>query len=102
MTGLATYARGRVGVRVLTGQHVVQLATNGKGEVVGVQVEGKGGKHTAVRARKAVVFGSGGFTQDPRKALNYLRGPIFGGCAVPTNTGDFVDIGLALGAGSAT
>jgi succinate dehydrogenase/fumarate reductase flavoprotein subunit len=77
---------------------VVGVFTNSGGEVVGVQVEGKGGKHTAIRARKAVVFGSGGFTQDPTKSLNYLRGPIFGGCGVPTNTGDFVDIGLALGA----
>ena len=50
-----------------------------------------------MRARKAVIFGSGGFTQDPVKSLAYLRGPIFGGCGVPTNTGDLVDIGLALG-----
>lgn len=96
MTGLATYAR-RAGVRVLTGQHVVQLATNGKGEVVGVQVQTSEGERL-YRAKRAVVFGTGGFTQDRSKVMNYLRGPIFGGCAVPTNTGDFIDMATQLGA----
>lgn len=96
MTGLATFARRR-GVRVLTGQHVVQIATNGKGEVVGVQaLTGRGER--LYRARRAVVFGTGGFTQDRSKVMNYLQGPIFGGCAVPTNTGDFIDMATQLGA----
>ncbi|HEY7034077.1 MAG TPA: FAD-binding protein [Thermomicrobiales bacterium] len=84
-------------VPVLTEHRVVGVFQNGQGEVVGVQVENNG-TQLAIRAKKAVVFGSGGFTQDPIKALNYLRGPVFGGCGVPTCTGDFVDIGLALGA----
>ena len=45
-----------------------------------------------------VVFGRGGFTQDATKSFNFLRGPIFAGCGVPTCTGDFVEIGIALGA----
>lgn len=85
------------GVPVLTEHRVVGAFLNRAGQVVGVQAE-SGGALVAIRARKAVVFGSGGFTQDPIKSLNYLRGPIFAGCGVPTNTGDFVDIGLALGA----
>jgi hypothetical protein len=85
------------GVPVLFKQRVVGVFRNSAGQVVGVQVE-SGNKMLAIRARKAVIFGSGGFTQDPQKALNFLRGPIFGGCGVPTNTGDFVDIGIALGA----
>jgi 3-oxosteroid 1-dehydrogenase len=96
MTGLATYARAR-GVRVLTGQHVVQIATNEKGEVVGVQAQTPDGDRM-YRARRGVVFGTGGFTQDRSKVMNYLRGPIFGGCAVPTNTGDFIDMATQLGA----
>ncbi|ADB49939.1 FAD-dependent oxidoreductase [Conexibacter woesei] len=96
MSGLATFAR-KQGVRVLTGQHVVQIATNEKGEVVGVQAQTPQGERL-YRARKAVVFGSGGFTQDRSKVMNYLRGPIFGGCAVPTNTGDFIDMASQLGA----
>jgi succinate dehydrogenase/fumarate reductase flavoprotein subunit len=45
-----------------------------------------------------VIFGSGGFTHNTEFVRNFLRGPIFGGCAVPTNTGDIIDIAGALGA----
>jgi hypothetical protein len=83
-------------VPILYNARVVAVYQNSAGQVVGVQaISGK--KTVAVRARKAVIFGSGGFTQDPTKSLAYLRGPIFGGCGVPTNTGDLVDIGIALG-----
>lgn len=85
------------GVPLLTQHRVVGIFQNGAGQVVGVQVDNKG-TQLAIRAKKAVIFGSGGFTQDPVKSLNYLRGPVFAGCGVPTCTGDFVDIGLALGA----
>jgi succinate dehydrogenase/fumarate reductase flavoprotein subunit len=85
------------GVPVLYNHRVVGVFRNSNGQVVGVQVA-VGSKTLAIRAKKAVIFGSGGFTQDPSKALNFLRGPIWGGCGVPTNTGDFVDIGIALGA----
>lgn len=83
-------------VPILYNQRVVGVFLNSASQVVGVQVEA-GSKMTAIRAKQAVIFGSGGFTQDPIKSVNYLRGPIFGGCGVPTNTGDLVDIGLALG-----
>jgi succinate dehydrogenase/fumarate reductase flavoprotein subunit len=59
--------------------------------------EAQGGR-VAVRANKAVIFGSGGFTHNPAMRVNFLRGPIFGGCAVPTNEGDFVNIGSQVGA----
>jgi 3-oxosteroid 1-dehydrogenase len=85
------------GVELLTSHRVVGVFQNGDGAVVGVQVDNND-THLAIRAKKAVVFGTGGFTQDQVKSLNYLRGPIFAGCGVPTCTGDFVDIGLALGA----
>jgi 3-oxosteroid 1-dehydrogenase len=84
-------------IPVLTEHRVVGVFQNRDGAVVGVQVENNG-TQLAIRAKKGVVFGSGGFTQDPIKTLNYLRGPVFAGCGVPTCTGDFVDIGLALGA----
>jgi succinate dehydrogenase/fumarate reductase flavoprotein subunit len=84
-------------IPILTQHRVVGVFQNSDGAVVGVQVENKG-TQLAIRAKKAVIFGSGGFTQDSTKALNYLRGPVFGGCGVPTCTGDFLDIGLALGA----
>jgi succinate dehydrogenase/fumarate reductase flavoprotein subunit len=85
------------GVPLLTEHRVVGVFQNRDGAVVGVRVDNNG-TTLAIRARKAVIFGTGGFTQDATKSLNYLRGPIFAGCGVPTCTGDFVDIGLALGA----
>jgi 3-oxosteroid 1-dehydrogenase len=93
-----------VGIPLQTGHRVVSLVQNDQGEVIGIEAvigaEAESGQseRLAVRARKAVVFGSGGFTHNPEMRVNYLRGPIFGGCAVPTNEGDFVNIGIAAGA----
>jgi 3-oxosteroid 1-dehydrogenase len=79
-------------------QHAVTKAyRNSAGQVIGVGVNAQG-KTLAIRARKAVVFGSGGFTANREMAQNFLRGPIFGGCGVPTNTGDLVPIAAGLGA----
>jgi succinate dehydrogenase/fumarate reductase flavoprotein subunit len=85
------------GVETLLEHRVVGVYQNAGGDVVGVRVETADGELN-VRAWKAIVFGTGGFTADPIKSLNYLRGPVFGGCGVPTCTGDFVDIGISLGA----
>lgn len=87
----------RKGVTLLLNHAVQEVVTNEDREVVGVGVEHKGRKHL-FRARKGVIFGSGGFSQNSKMALNYLRGPIFGGCAVPSNTGDFVYIATEVGA----
>jgi 3-oxosteroid 1-dehydrogenase len=84
------------GVPILVSHQATGLYLNNRREVVGVQAESPDGP-VAVRANRGVVFGTGGFTQDPFKSLNYLRGPIFAGCGVAANTGDFIDIGLALG-----
>jgi len=84
-------------VPLLLSHRVIGLYLNGNKEVVGVQVETPDGE-VAIRANKGVVFGTGGFTQDPVKDLAFLRGPIFAGCGAPTNTGDFLNIGIAAGA----
>ena len=51
-----------------------------------------------IRARRGVVFASGGYTHNPDLVLNFQPGPVFGGCAVPTNEGDFVALSESLGA----
>lgn len=84
-------------ISMRTGHQVTAVHQNSRGEVIGVTAATDTGD-VLVRARQGVIFGTGGFTQDPKKALNYLRGPIFGGCGVPTNTGDFIDIATAAGA----
>ena len=78
-------------VPLLTGHRVERLIVNGNGEVVGVEAtRSDTGETLAVRARKAVHFGSGGFAHNEELRLSFLRGPAYGGCAVPTNRGDFL------------
>lgn len=97
---------------MLTGQRVDHVVQNQDGEIVGVEVNSPvstsdagngatpvtGAAPTSVRAKKAVIFGSGGFTHNPWMVLHYQRGPMHGGCAVITNEGDFVRIGGGVGA----
>jgi succinate dehydrogenase/fumarate reductase flavoprotein subunit len=82
-------------IPVLMEHRVERLVLNGKGEVVGVEAR-NGTQTVSVRARKGVIFGTGGFTSNPEMCLQYLRGPIFGGCTVPTGEGDFVKIASAV------
>jgi 3-oxosteroid 1-dehydrogenase len=84
-------------IQVLTSHRAQQIFLNAQGQVVGVQALANGAT-VNVRANKAVVFGSGGFTHNPELVLNFHRGPLFGGCAVPTCTGDFVNMAQAVGA----
>src|SRR5207249_7166126 len=66
--------------------------------VVGLEATIPQGERVAIRAHKAVIFGSGDFSQNRELRYNFLRGPIFGGSAVASNQGDFVLIGTAAGA----
>jgi 3-oxosteroid 1-dehydrogenase len=51
-----------------------------------------------IRARKAVIFATGGFTHNKELRQNFLNVPVYGGCAANTNEGDFVAIASAVGA----
>lgn len=86
------------GIPILTRHRVARLVTSNAGEIVGVEATLRDGTTVAVRARRGVVFASGGFTHNPDYRQNFLRGPTFGGCAVPSNEGDFIRIAAAVGA----
>lgn len=86
-----------LGATVRLGHRVVDVLANGAGAVVGVEARA-GHRTVLVRARRAVVFGSGGFAHNPDLADRYLRGHIYGGCAAAHSRGDFVQIGVRLGA----
>ncbi len=90
------------GIEILLNTGVTQVISNGRGRIIGVEAKTADGGSVAVRARQSVVFASGGFSQDPDLRRSFLRGPIFGGCAVPTNQGDLVGIAGELGAKLAT
>jgi 3-oxosteroid 1-dehydrogenase len=85
-------------IPLMTNHRVVDILRNKSGEVVGLEAETGDKKSVRLRAKKAVVFGCGGFTHNPELMLHFQRGPHFGGCAAPGNTGDFVYMAGAIGA----
>jgi succinate dehydrogenase/fumarate reductase flavoprotein subunit len=88
----------RDGVEVRKNHRVQRVVVNNAGRVVGVEADRSGGKSVRLRAKKAVIFATGGFTHDKEMRKNYLSAPVLGGCAALTNEGDFVHIGSAVGA----
>jgi predicted oxidoreductase len=93
-----TAVADRDGVEVRTNHRVQRVVVNEAGRVVGVEADTTGGRTVRLKARKAVIFATGGFTHDAEMRRNYLSAPVLGGCAAPTNEGDFVHIGSAVGA----
>jgi succinate dehydrogenase/fumarate reductase flavoprotein subunit len=86
-----------VGVQRLTGHRVTGAVVDGGGAVIGVEAQ-TDGRQVRVRARRGVIFGSGGFAYNRELLNRHHIAPVYGGCGVATNTGDFVDIAAALGA----
>jgi hypothetical protein len=91
-------AARREGVEIRTGHRVQRLILDNAGRVIGVDADTAAGKTVRIKARKAVIFASGGFTHDATMRQNFLAAPVFSGCAAQTNEGDFVLIGSAVGA----
>ncbi|MFV0315863.1 MAG: FAD-dependent oxidoreductase [Microthrixaceae bacterium] len=85
------------GTKVLTNHEAKHVVRNPDGSVIGVEVR-VGHRTVLIGATKGIVFASGGFLHDERMSLDYLRGPILGGAAASSATGDFVRIGIECGA----
>jgi 3-oxosteroid 1-dehydrogenase len=85
-------------VPVRTRHRVRGLVADPAGAVTGVVAERRDGASLRIGARGGVVFASGGFTHNPDLRRNFLKGPVFGGCATPGSEGDFIPIAGALGA----
>ncbi len=92
-----TAAARRDGIPIKTSHRVTQLIRNAAGAVIGVEATQANGSTTRLRARKAVVFASGGFTHDKTLRRDHLGGAIVGGCAANSNEGDFLRIASPLG-----
>ena len=84
------------GVSILREHRVDGVYANAAGEIVGVHALCDG-RAVRVRARKAVVFATGGFPHSARYAREYLNGMYVGGCAARTSEGDIIPIAKALG-----
>jgi hypothetical protein len=82
-------------VPMLTEHRVTRLAVEG-GRVIGVEAE-NGGRTLRFRARKGVIFGTGGFAHNVEYIQLYQKF-IYGACANPLSKGDFLRIGAMAGA----
>lgn len=87
----------KLGVDIQTHSRVMHPLKNDDGEVVGLEVR-VDRRTELIGARQAVIFATGGFLHNPRMAHEYLRGPVMGGAAAEGSQGDFVNIGIELGA----
>lgn len=85
------------GIHIYTGHEASAILRDETGAVIGVNTRMDGGDHKFI-AKKGVIFGSGGYSHNPDMMLSFQRGPHFGGCSVPTNTGDFIRLGGKIGA----
>lgn len=85
------------GIPVNTNHQVTQIFRNSNGVVEGLEV--KAAKDTKTyKAKKAVIFATGGYTHNEEMMLNFQRGPVYGGCASPECTGDFIPMASKVGA----
>jgi 3-oxosteroid 1-dehydrogenase len=93
---LADYLR-RNNVEILTGHRVVDLISNSSGQIVGVIVDHQG-TTLRVRARKAVIFGTGGYAKNPDMMRHFQKARVYGSCATTGAQGDFIAIASRVGA----
>lgn len=94
---LEAWARAQ-GVEIVTDARVTSIIRNPKdGRVSGLEAVVHGEKQVFA-ANQGVIFGSGGYSHDAERMLQWQRGPHYGGCSVPTNTGDFIGMAGTIGA----
>jgi hypothetical protein len=84
-------------IPILFGHRARRLVLDKGRRVVGIEAE-SAGKVVSARARKAVIFATGGYVHNAEFVENYQRNRIYGSCAMPWSTGDFINIAGAAGA----
>jgi succinate dehydrogenase/fumarate reductase flavoprotein subunit len=89
--------RERLGVGLQLNHRVHSVLRNDTDEVCGLEIRA-GVRSVLARARKGVVFGSGGYLHNRELVRTFLPGRVFGGCAAQTNTGDFLSMATEIGA----
>jgi len=85
------------GIPLLTNHRAMRLILNEDGRVIGVEAE-SGGSTVRLRARKAAIFGTGGYVHNPEFVGMYQANRLWGSCAMPWITGDFINMAGAAGA----
>jgi len=84
-------------IHLRVGHRVTGVIQDHGGAVVGVTADTAAGA-VSLYARQGVVFATGGFPHNAEIIRDHWRGPLYSSCAVPTAQGDFVKIGLEVGA----
>lgn len=87
-----------LGVRVLLEHKVTSLVQAPNGAIQGVVVDAGEDQPLRIRADRGVIFSSGGFSHHPERARQFLKGRIWGSCAAPGSTGDFIPLATTAGA----
>jgi succinate dehydrogenase/fumarate reductase flavoprotein subunit len=86
------------GVEYRTKTTAKRLITDDDDRVVGVLLVGADGKDVRVRARRAVLMASGGFSRNETMVKHFLRAPIYYPHPPEGDTGDGHRMGMELGA----
>ncbi len=86
---------GDRGTPILLEHRVTSLIKDGE-RVIGVEAL-HGDKTVRIRARRGVVFGTGGYSHNTDLVRLHQPG-LYGACAMPGSTGDFIAIATAAGA----
>ncbi len=92
---LAAYVE-KQGMKVLTETRATRIVKDEAGRVIGIEAR-QGDKPIRIRARKGVIFGTGGFVHNA-ELCNLHQPAIYGTCALPGATGDFLPLAQEAGA----
>ena len=91
-------ATKNLSIPVRFGHRAQRLVRDANGAVSGLEVATGAGDLRRIRARRGVIFGTGGFIHNPELRREFLRGTVYGGCTVPAAQGDLIPIAIAAGA----
>lgn len=84
------------GVPIMTRTRVTKLVKDSSGRVIGAEAK-QGDKVIRIRAAKGVVFGTGGYSHNAQ-LCDVHQPSVYGTCALPGSTGDFIPIAQEAGA----
>jgi len=82
---------------ILLNHRAVGLLRDADGRVIGVRAESEG-KSVNLRARKAVIFATGGYVHNEEMINKFQPARLYGSCAMPAAEGDFINIAAEAGA----
>ena len=85
----------RHNIPMMTDTRVTKIIKQGD-RVIGVEADQEG-KTIRIRASKAVIFGTGGYAHN-EKLIGLHQTALFGACAMPGSTGDFISLAGEIGA----